>query len=108
MIILSSSLYLVEVLGSVLVGHVGGTDVELEVWPKVFEVVIVGQFWEEGRGGEGRGGMNHHDVKRLLLKSHAQHVTWYHSNSTQTTIHLEITLRMLTVAFSDCPLLYIV
>ena len=54
--LLSSSLYLVEVLGSVLVGHVGGTDVKLEVRTEILKVVVIGQLWEgEGRGGEGRG-----------------------------------------------------
>ena len=35
---------LVEVLWGVLVGHVGWTDVQLEVWAKVLKVVIVRQL----------------------------------------------------------------
>ena len=35
---------LVHVLGRVLIAHVAGRDVELEVGPKVLEVVIVGQL----------------------------------------------------------------
>ena len=35
---------LVHVLRSVLVGHVAGGDVQLEVGAEVFEVVIVGQL----------------------------------------------------------------
>ena len=38
------SLDLVEVVESVLVGHVGGTDVQLEVRTKVLKVVIVWQL----------------------------------------------------------------
>ena len=42
---------LVEVFRCVLIGHVGGTDVEFEVRSIVLEVVIVGKFWvQEGRG----------------------------------------------------------
>ena len=35
---------LVEVFLGVLVGHVGGTDVELEVWAIVLKIVVVGKF----------------------------------------------------------------
>ena len=45
---------LVEVVESVLIGHVCGTDVKLEVRSKVLKVVIVGQLWEKG-GEEGGG-----------------------------------------------------
>ena len=38
------SLDFIEVVESVLIGHVGGTDMELEVGPKVFKVVVVGQL----------------------------------------------------------------
>ena len=42
---------LVEVFRCVLIGHVGGTDVEFEVRSIVLKVVIVGEFWvQEGRG----------------------------------------------------------
>ena len=39
-----SGLDLVEVVKCVLIGHVGGTDVKLEVRSKVLEVVIVWQL----------------------------------------------------------------
>lgn len=38
------SLDLLQVVVGVLIGHVGGTDVQLEVWPKVLKVVIVWEF----------------------------------------------------------------
>ena len=38
------SLDFLHVLCGVLVGHVGGTDVKLEVGPVVLKVVIVGQL----------------------------------------------------------------
>lgn len=38
------SLDLLQVVVGVLIGHVGGTDVQLEVWSKVLEVVIVWKF----------------------------------------------------------------
>ena len=38
------SLDLVEVVESVLIGHVCGTDVKLEVGSKVLKIVIVGQL----------------------------------------------------------------
>lgn len=38
------SLDFLQVFVGVLVGHVGGADVELEVWPKVLEVVVVWKF----------------------------------------------------------------
>ncbi len=37
---------LVEVLGRVLIGHVGRRDVQLEVGPVVLEVIVVGQLWK--------------------------------------------------------------
>lgn len=37
---------LLQVVVGVLVGHVGGTDVQLEVWPKVLKVVVVWEFYE--------------------------------------------------------------
>lgn len=39
------SLYFLQVVIGVLVGHVGGADVQLEVWSKVLEVVIVRELW---------------------------------------------------------------
>lgn len=36
---------LFQIVSSVLVSHVGGTDVELEVWSKVLKVVIVWKFY---------------------------------------------------------------
>ena len=39
-----SSLDLVEVVECILIGHVGGADVKLEVRSKVLKVVIVGQL----------------------------------------------------------------
>lgn len=38
------SLDFLQVFVGVLVGHVGGADVELEVWPKVLKVVVVWKF----------------------------------------------------------------
>lgn len=35
---------LFQVLGSILIGHVGWTYVELEVWPEIFEIVVVRKF----------------------------------------------------------------
>ena len=34
----------VEVIESVLIGHVGGADVKLEVRSKVLKIVIIGQL----------------------------------------------------------------
>ena len=64
---------LVEVFLGVLVGHVGGTDVELEVWAIVLKIVVVGKFYRRevfvcvcvcvcvcvgGGGGGGGGGLS--------------------------------------------------
>lgn len=35
------SLDLLQVFIGILVGHIGRTDVKFEIWPKVFEVVVV-------------------------------------------------------------------
>jgi len=35
---------LLEILVGILVSHVGGTDVELKVWPKVLKIVIIWKF----------------------------------------------------------------
>ena len=55
---MSPSLYLVEVLQCVLVAHVGGADVQLEVRTKVLKVIVVWQLcvWGEGGGEECEGG----------------------------------------------------
>ena len=42
-------LYLVQVLAGILVGHVGGANVQLEIRPKIFKVVIVWQFCKYNR-----------------------------------------------------------
>lgn len=42
---------LVHVLLRVLVGHVGWTDVQLEVGPEVLKVIVVGQFWKNKDDG---------------------------------------------------------
>ena len=38
------SLDLLQIVVCVLVGHIGGADVQLEVWPKVLKVVVVWEF----------------------------------------------------------------
>ena len=43
-ILKESSFDLVEVVESVLIGHVGGADVKLKVRSKVLKVVIVGKL----------------------------------------------------------------
>lgn len=40
-----NSLDFLQVVVGVLVGHVGGADVQLEVGPKVLKVVVVWKFW---------------------------------------------------------------
>ena len=51
---------LVEIVGGVLVGHVGGCDVQLEVRSVVLKVVVVREFcwvgWGIGEKNEGRRG----------------------------------------------------
>lgn len=41
-----SLLDLLQVVVGVLIGHVGGADVQLEVWPKVLKVVVVWKLCE--------------------------------------------------------------
>jgi hypothetical protein len=43
-ILKEASFDLVEVVESVLIGHVGGADVKLKVRSKVLKVVVVGQL----------------------------------------------------------------
>lgn len=46
---------LLQVFVGVLVGHIGGADVQLEVGPKVLEVIVVGQLVGDGAvQGHGR------------------------------------------------------
>ena len=40
------SLDLLQVVIGILIGHVGGADVQLEIWSKVLKVVIVRELCE--------------------------------------------------------------
>lgn len=45
-ILKQSSFDLIEIFTSILIGHVCGTDVELEVWSEILKVVIIWQLWK--------------------------------------------------------------
>lgn len=55
----NDSLDLLQVVVGVLVGHVGGTDVQFEVWPKVLKVIIVWKLCGETRMCYQHGGQSH-------------------------------------------------
>ena len=52
-VLIEFELNLLQILGGILIGHVGRTNVELKIGAKILKVVIIGKFCEVQRKREG-------------------------------------------------------